>query len=83
MDTKLTLKLDKNTIAKMKLYARDHETSLSQLVENFFESMAVYSTEKNPSKPSHRVREITGVVKLKKKFNRKKEYSDYLIRKYK
>jgi len=83
MDAKLTLKLEKNTISKMKLYAKEHETSLSQLVENFFETMAVYSTGKTVPETSGRVREITGVVKLKKGFNRKKDYADYLVRKYK
>ena len=83
MDTKLTLKLDKDTISKMKLYAQEHDTSLSQLVENFFETMAVYSTKKTVPETSHRVHEITGVVKLKKGFKRKKDYTDYLIRKYK
>lgn len=83
MDTKLTLKLDKNTISKMKLYAKDHDTSLSQLVENFFESMAVYSAKKTTPKLTHRVRELTGIIKLKKGYNRKKDYADYLTRKYK
>ena len=83
MDTKLTLKLDKAVISKMKLYAKEHDTSLSQLVENFFESMAVYSTGKSSSKIPHRVREITGVIKLKKGFDRKRDYPDYLMRKYK
>ena len=83
MDTKLTLKLDKNIISKMKIYAKEHDTSLSNLVENFFESMAVYSAEKTPAKVSPRVKELTGVIRLKKEFNRKKEYADYLMKKYK
>ena len=83
MDTKLTLKFDKNTISKMKLYAKEHDTSLSRLVENFFETMAVYKGEKPQAKTSNRVREITGVVKLKKDFDPKKEYADHLAKKYK
>jgi len=39
MDTKLTLSLKKKTIDKAKQYAKNHQTSVSQLVEKYFESI--------------------------------------------
>ena len=39
MDTKLTLKLDQEVIAKAKRFAKGHQTSLSQLIENYLLSL--------------------------------------------
>ena len=39
MDTKLTLTLDKEVIAKAKIYAKDRKRSLSDLVENYFRAL--------------------------------------------
>ena len=36
METKLTLSLDNEVIKKAKLYAKDKQTSLSDMVENYF-----------------------------------------------
>lgn len=40
MDTKLTLSMKKNTIEKAKKYAKSHKTSISQLVEQYLETIA-------------------------------------------
>ncbi len=40
MDTKLTLSMKKNTIEKAKKYAKSHKTSVSQLVEQYLETIA-------------------------------------------
>ncbi len=40
MDTKLTLSMKKNTIEKAKQYAKNHKTSISQLVEKYLETIA-------------------------------------------
>lgn len=40
MDTKLTLSMKKKTIEKAKAYARNHKTSISQLVEKYLETIA-------------------------------------------
>jgi len=39
MDTKLTLLMKKRTIEKAKQYAKSHQTSVSQLVEKYFETV--------------------------------------------
>lgn len=36
METKLTLKMDADLIEKAKRYAKEHDESLSKVVENFF-----------------------------------------------
>ena len=41
MDTKLTLTLNKDIIAEAKKYASDNNTSLSDLVENYFKALTV------------------------------------------
>jgi len=54
MDTKLTLTLDKTVIEYAKKYAASNQTSLSDLVENYFKALTAEETEvaykiKNPS----------------------------------
>ncbi|MEY4465217.1 MAG: hypothetical protein RLZZ110_965 [Bacteroidota bacterium] len=55
MDTKLTLTLDKTVIEYAKKYAASNQTSLSDLVENYFKALTAEEPEvaykiKNPSK---------------------------------
>ena len=80
-DVKLTLKLKQNSIKKAKAYAKSHRESLSRLVERYFDSVsepqAQYGTTITPL-----VRELSGVVSLKKGTDEKKLYADYLAGKY-
>ena len=46
MDTKLTLKLDPDIINRAKNYAAKHGTSLSAMVENYFESLTAKKKKK-------------------------------------
>jgi len=39
MDTKLTLKINKSTIDSAKRYAREQETSLSKMIENYLQAL--------------------------------------------
>lgn len=81
MNTKLTLKLEDNIIKKAKGYAEKNGRSLSELVENYFRVLT--ENDKNQNLPySKIVEELTGVIKLKRNFDEKKEYSDYLLKKY-
>lgn len=82
MHTKLTLKLDRKVIEKAKQYAKSNQTSLSVLVETYFRSLA--------EKPQHEdlefspfVHELSGIIELPETFDLKKDYTDYLISKYK
>lgn len=54
MDSRITLRLDKDVIEQAKEYAREHGTSLSRIIENYLKVM---------SKPRGRSIEVTPLVK--------------------
>lgn len=79
MDSKLTLKLNQQIIDQAKKYAKENNTSLSKLIENYLQ--AVTSRKKKSSKISPLVESLTGVIKLENT-DYKKDYTDYLSQKY-
>ena len=85
MDTKLTLKLDKNVIEKAKIYAAEHKHSLSFMVENYLK--AVTSMKKAETNDEIKISDfvksiaIEG-VNLPEDFNYKKEIQEILSQKY-
>jgi hypothetical protein len=79
MNTKLTLKLDRTVIENAKRYSLQRKVSLSELVENYFRSLTEYSEEKNYSSV---VRELSGIISIDNEDELKKEYTDYLVDKY-
>jgi len=80
MDAKLTLKLNEQVIRQAKLYAKQHNTSLSKMIENYLQ--AVTTNKKQRIKISPLVKSLTGVIDLEKK-DYKKDYTDFLSEKYK
>jgi hypothetical protein len=86
MDTKLTLKLDKNVIEKAKIYAAEQDRSLSKIIESYLQVI----TSSNKNKDFEEI-EITPFVKsisigkgeIPADFDYKKDRQDYLIEKYK
>ena len=81
MDDKLTLKLDEQTIERAKVYAKKHQTSVSKLVENYLNVLTNESHADLRITPL--VKSLSGIIKLRDDFDEKKEYSDYLVQKYK
>lgn len=85
MDTKLTLKLDKEVIEKAKEYAAKQKVSVSSIVENYLK--AITSMEKPKKSDGIKISElaksiaIEGIV-LPEDFNYKKEIQDILCKKY-
>ncbi|MCL9810128.1 DUF6364 family protein [Flavobacterium luminosum] len=79
MNTKLTLNIDQNVIEEAKFYAKSNSVSLSKLIENYLSSLTKRNEEK--SKVSPLVESLTGVISLESN-DYKKEYSDYLAKKY-
>lgn len=81
METKLTLKLDKDVIEEVKQYAKKRNVSLSKMVERYFQSLI---DEKRPKKKKYTplVEELSGVITLDKDFDHREAYGDYLIEKY-
>jgi len=79
MNTKLTLNLDKSVIEQAKKYAKEHQVSLSKLIENYLDSITKSSTEK--SKISPLVESLTGVIPPEN-YDDRKDYTDFLSEKY-
>ena len=81
MDSKLTLKFDKNVINAVKKYAKKRNISLSKMVETYFSSLIEKKKSKNKYTPL--VKELSGIIHLEKEFNLKEEYEKYISEKYK
>jgi hypothetical protein len=81
MDTKLTLKLDKEIINRAKLYAESKKISLSKLIESYLQVLTKESSSKENITPL--VESLSGVIELPKNYNDKVDYTDYLTKKYK
>ena len=82
MDTKLTLKLNQEVIEKAKKYASDKKLSLSRIVEFYLRSLTIENSHED-FEISPFVKSISTGKSLPPDLNYKKEYSDYLVSKYK
>jgi len=80
MTTKLTLTVEESTIKKAKLYAKHTGRSLSELIENYLETL----TEENVNKAelSPKLKKIVGAVKLPDDFDEKAELNAYFENKH-
>lgn len=81
MDTKLTLKLDKEIINRAKDYAESKKISLSKLVESYLQLLTNESSSNDKISPL--VESLSGVIELPKKYDDKDDYANYLTEKYK
>lgn len=79
MNTKLTLNMDKALVEKMKIYAKRKNISLSLLVKNYFSSLVSDKEPKNDFEPTALVKSLSGILPSA---TDKKEYYDYLDKKY-
>jgi hypothetical protein len=81
MDTKLTLKLKDRSICRAKEYVSAIGTSLSSIVEDFFDSLTL---DKQPSQfvYSPLVNELSGIIQLDENYDYKSDYTSYLEDKY-
>jgi macrodomain Ter protein organizer (MatP/YcbG family) len=80
MDTKLTLKLEQSVIEKAKDYAKRQKTSLSRLIENYL--LDITDEEATQEKITPLVRSLSGIIDLPNDYDHKKDYTDYLAKKY-
>ena len=78
MNTKLTLKLDSEVIARAKYYAKRRRTSLSKMVESYLDAI---SREEDPS-ITPLVEQLSGVIELPEDFDYKMEKADHLNKKH-
>jgi hypothetical protein len=80
MNTKLTLNISQHVIEEAKIYAKENRVSLSKIIENYLHSLTKNQKEKPKITPL--VESLTGVIQLDDE-EYKKEYLDYLDKKYK
>jgi len=82
MDKKLTLSLNQKIIEKAKKFAKLNNTSLSKMIESYFESLT-NSEDSNEIPTTPLVKSLTGVIDLPKDFDYKKSRSKHLLKKHK
>jgi hypothetical protein len=80
MDRKLTLKLNDASIERAKHYARKRKTSLSRMVESFFDELSEQETPSISLTPL--VKELSGIVHLESCIDFENERAEYLLRKH-
>ena len=81
MESKLTLRLDSETIKRAKRYVDKHKgLSLSRLVEGYFKSLT--SEEDTDKSIPPIVSSLAGVAMKVKNKDLKGEYTEYLVEKY-
>lgn len=80
MTTKLTLTVEKEVIQRAKLYARHTGRSLSELIEQYLESLTAENTDKEKLSPA--LKKIVGAVKLPIDFDEKAELKAYFESKH-
>lgn len=81
MQAKLTLSIEKSVIDKAKDFARRNHTSLSQMIEDYF-ARVTEKDKKDDDELSPIIKELSGVLKLPKDFDHKKDRLEYLEKKY-
>lgn len=82
MDKKLTLSLNQRVIEKAKKYARLHQTSLSKMIEAYFDSLTTKSDDEFSIKTTPLVESLCGVIELPEDFDYKEERARYLSEKH-
>lgn len=82
MDTKLTLKLNKQIIEKAKEYASKKEMSLSRIVESYFQSLTSIENDQD-IEISPFVKSMATGVEIPIDAEIADKYADHLIQKYK
>lgn len=85
MDSKLTLKLDKQVIESAKKYAALHKRSLSRIIESYLKSLAHEqdSSDNNEIQISPFVKSMATGVSIPTNLDYKEEYLNQLLKKHK
>ncbi|MCG9881534.1 MAG: DUF6364 family protein [Bacteroidia bacterium] len=83
MKTKITIRLNQEVIEKAKIYAHNHKTSLSKMIESYLDTLTQKKTDEKKLTITPLVESLSGVIDLPEDFDYKKEYASYLQEKYK
>jgi Holliday junction resolvase RusA-like endonuclease len=81
MNATLTLSLEDKVFAQVENYVQEQEIPLSKLIENYLISLvSIKKSKRKTINPI--VEELTGIIPDMETDNYKKEYQDYLTKKY-
>jgi hypothetical protein len=80
MNSKLTLKLNSEVIARAKSYAKKRNTSLSKMIESYLDSVTKEDNSRIEITPL--VKSLSGVIEIPADYDYRKDYPDYLDQKY-
>jgi len=83
MDKKLTLSINQSVIEKAKKYAKENQTSLSKMIEAYFDSLTNDGKVDTEIESTPLVESLCGVMELPEDYNYKKAKTQYLIEKHK
>jgi len=81
MDKKLTLSLNQQIIDKAKKYAKSNGTSLSKMIESYFQTLTNKLDKEDDIQITPLVESLCGVGELPENFDYKKARSKYLDKK--
>lgn len=81
MKTKVNLTIEKETLKKVKLYAEEHQVSVSSMVEEYFEKL-IKPEEEIKTDLFKIVDELNSTVIYPESFDFKKEYRKAKAKKY-
>ncbi len=82
METKLTLRLNNRVIERAKKYAKKQRISLSKMIEYYLDNLTREKSDENKTDITPLIESLSGVIDLPDDFDYKKEYRDYLTKKY-
>ena len=77
MGTYLTIKLDEHIVERAKMYAKERNTSLPNLVSNYFHELTMESSEEEEISPL--IQSLSGIVPYISEKDEKEMYTHYLI----
>ncbi|MBT7993597.1 MAG: hypothetical protein HN691_01860 [Bacteroidetes bacterium] len=80
MDTKLTVKLDKDIIQRAKQYANKKNISLSKIIEAYLNLLTREQLKEELISPL--VQGLSGIITIPKDFDLQEDYAEFLIKKY-
>ncbi len=82
MDKKLTLRLDEQVIKRAKKYAKRRKTSLSKMIEAYLDGLTRNAGGEDEEEITPLVKSLSGVIDLSAEVDYKKEYREYIEKKY-
>lgn len=83
MDSKLTLKLNSQTIENAKKYAAEHKRSLSRIIEAYLKTLTSETEESDEIEISPFIKSLKTGVQVPADLNYKSDYLNHLNKKHK